>query len=82
MIGFSVLALLAPATAAVSPTSAPTVRYVMDPAEGKVECRRIEVAYSRIPERVCRTTLQWEELAQETQEDLRKAASRSRGDAH
>ena len=71
MIGFSLLALLAPAAAATAtPATAP--RYVMDVAEGKVVCRSVSVAHSRIPERVCRTELQWEEMARETQDELKK----------
>lgn len=77
MIGLSLLALLAPATAAWAPASASTGRpaptYLMAKEEGMVVCRSVTEAHSRIPFRVCRTELQWEGIARENQEDLRSS---------
>jgi hypothetical protein len=42
-------------------------------APPKLKCRTEKQVYSRIPERVCRTESEWEQLARETEEDLRKA---------
>jgi hypothetical protein len=39
----------------------------------KVECRMIQEATSRIPNRVCRLSREWELLAQDAQEDLRSS---------
>lgn len=71
MIGFSFLALLAPAVAASTPTVPP--KYVMDSDEGKVVCKLITQGDSRIPTRVCRTELQWEEMARENEQDVRSS---------
>ena len=77
MIGLSLLALLAPAAAASAPASPPPAKprtvYLMAKEEGKVVCRLITEAHSRIPSRICRTELQWEEIARENQEDLRSS---------
>lgn len=77
MISLSLLALLTPAAAAWAPASASTNRpapiYLMAHEEGKVVCRRVTEAHSRIPVRVCRTELQWEVMARENQEDLRSS---------
>jgi hypothetical protein len=77
MIGLSLLALLAPATAASAPASAsagrPVPIYLMAKEEGKVVCKSVTEAHSRIPVRVCRTELQWEGIARENQEELRSS---------
>jgi hypothetical protein len=71
--------LLAPimATPAAAPPAKPVV-YVMAVEEGKVVCRRVTEAHSRIPVRVCRTELQWEEMSRDNQEDIRRR-DRTRG---
>jgi hypothetical protein len=77
MIGLSLLVLLAPAAAASAPASAPAAkpapRYLMAKEEGKVVCRRVTEAHTRIATRICRTELQWEEIARQNQEDLRSS---------
>lgn len=77
MIGLSLIALLAPAATALAPASAPAARpapiYLMAKEEGKVVCRQVAEAHSRIPFRHCRTELQWEDMARENQEDLRSS---------
>ena len=77
MTGLSLLVLLANSAVAAPPqTAAAPVRqpkYVMAVEEGKVVCRREAVAESRIPIRICRTELQWEEMARENQQDLRSS---------
>ena len=77
MIGLSLLALLAPAAVASAPVSAaaakPAPNYLMAKEEGKLVCRRVTEAHTRIPARVCRTELQWEEIARQNQEELRSS---------
>lgn len=77
MIALSLLALLTPAAAASAPASfspgRPAPIYLMANEEGKIVCRRVSEAHSRIPVRVCRTELQWEVMARENQEDLRSS---------
>lgn len=77
MIGLSLLALLAPAAAASGPADASTAKpapnYLMAKEEGKVVCRRVTEAHSRISTRICRTELQWEEMARQNQEELRSS---------
>jgi hypothetical protein len=77
MIGLSLLALLAPAAGASAPASAtpnkPATIYLMAKEEGKLVCRRATEAHSRIPVRVCRTELQWEDIARENEADLRNS---------
>lgn len=80
MIGLSLLALLAQAAPAATPANAtpqkPGPIYVMDKAEGKIVCRKVTEASSRIPFRICRTELQWEDMARENQEDMRSSRNR------
>jgi hypothetical protein len=80
MIALGLLALLAPAAAASAPASAaagkPAPTYLMAKEEGKVVCRRVSEANSRIPFRICRTELQWEDMARQNQEDLRSSRHR------
>ena len=72
MVGFGFLVLLAPAAAAAAtPTSPP--KYVMDVEEGKVVCKLVTQGDSRIPARVCRTELQWEQMARENEQDVRSS---------
>jgi hypothetical protein len=70
---FGLAILFAPlmATPAASvPAKSPV--YVMAVEEGKVVCKRVTEAHSRIPTRVCRTELQWEEMARDNQEDVKR----------
>jgi hypothetical protein len=80
MIGLSLLALLAPAASAAAPASASAARpapiYLMAKEEGKLLCRRVTQTDSRIPTRVCRTELQWEEIARENQEEFRSSRNK------
>lgn len=80
MVGLSLLALLMPAATASVPSSVsankPAPIYMMAKEEGKVVCRRVTEAHSRIPVRVCRTEIQWEQIARENQDDLRSSRHR------
>lgn len=79
MIGLSLVALLAqvaPVSPPANPAQKPAPIYVMDKAEGKIVCRKVTEAHSRIPTRICRTELQWEDMARENQEDLRSSRHR------
>lgn len=80
MIGLSLLALLAPAAAAPAPASAsaakPAPVYLMAKEEGKVVCRRVAEAHTRISTRICRTELQWEEIARQNQEEFRSSRNK------
>ena len=60
--------LLAAQVAPASPTAA------KDPE--KVMCRMVQEAHSRIPERVCLKTSEWERREKETQDDLRSSRHR------
>jgi hypothetical protein len=72
MIGLELLVLLAPAAAAASPPTTPP-KYVMDADEGKVVCKLITEGDSRIPNRICRTELQWEQMSRENEQDMRSS---------
>ena len=50
------------------PVSTPAAK---DP--NKVMCRMIQEVHSRIPERVCLKTSEWERREKETQDDLRSS---------
>ncbi len=75
MLGLSLL-MLSQIVPAPASAAAPSPRYVMDVAEGKIVCRRETEAHSRIPIRICRTELQWEEMARENQQDLRNSRNK------
>ena len=55
----------APATAAASPAVKPD----------KIVCKSELVAYSRIPERVCRKQSEWDSIAKQNEEDIRRSAN-------
>ena len=80
MIGLSLLALLAPAAAASAPASASAVKpapnYLMAKEEGKLVCRRVTEAHTRIATRICRTELQWEDIARQNQEEFRSSRNK------
>lgn len=68
---FGLVMFLAPVAATpqlAAPAKSPV--YVMAVEEGKVVCRRVSEAHTRIPTRICRTELQWEEIARENQDAL------------
>ena len=57
--------LMAAQVAPASPTAA------KDPE--KVMCKTVQLPHSRIPERVCLKTSEWERREKETQDDLRSS---------
>ena len=69
---FGLAMLLAPVLATPAEAAPPKPVYVMAVEEGKVVCKRVVEAHSRIPTRVCRTELQWEEMSRDNQEELKR----------
>ena len=61
------MSMLAMAAQAV-PVSQPAAQ-----AEDKVVCRMIQEPNSRIPSRVCRKKSEWDQMARQTEDDLRSS---------
>lgn len=68
---FSTLILIAAAQAATQ--AAPQAATATEPKADKQVCRLEHEVYSRIPRRICRPQSEWEQMAKETEDDLRSS---------
>jgi hypothetical protein len=73
---FSLLLALSQAAPAVAVNAGPTY----DQADDKIVCKlQVTWAGSKIPERICRTHAEWEEIYRAAQEDLHSSRNKTLG---
>jgi predicted secreted protein len=71
------LLLLAQASTAMAPASTPAEAAAPPAAEQKLICHSETIGASRIPQRICRTKSEWDQIERQAEEDYKYNVNRN-----